>query len=134
MLKLEVVTPERKVLSESVDLVIIPTLNGEICVLPNHASLISALKPGILSYSHGSFTGKLVVSGGFVEVNENRVSVLADMAEHDYEIDLESAKFQKEELEKTLSKWIGSEEEFRKKKEELDKVEARFICATQRRQ
>ncbi|MCS6874880.1 MAG: ATP synthase F1 subunit epsilon [Pyrinomonadaceae bacterium] len=133
MLKLEIVTPERKVLSELVDTVILPASSGEICILPNHAPLISTLKSGVLSYSHGNFIGKLVVSGGFVEVNNNQVSVLADAAEHDYEINLESAIAEKEELEKALSKWTGSEEEFQEKREELDRVEARVICASQRK-
>ncbi len=133
MLKLEIVTPERKVLSESVEWVTIPTVTGEISILPNHAPLISSLSPGVLSYSHANFVGKLAVAGGFVEVNENKVSVLADIAEHDYEIDYEKARLEKEELEKNLSRWMGSEEEFKTEKDKLDLAQARFTCATQRR-
>jgi F-type H+-transporting ATPase subunit epsilon len=133
MLKLEIVTPERKVLSESVEWVTIPTVTGEISILPNHAPLISSLSPGVLSYSHSNFVGKLAVAGGFVEVNENKVSVLADVAEHDYEIDYEKARSEKEELEKNLSRWTGSEEEFKIEKDRLDLAQARFVCATQRR-
>lgn len=133
MLKLEIVTPERKVLSESVESVTVPTVNGEIGILPNHAPLISSLSPGILTYSHGSFVGRLVVAGGFVEVNENKVSVLADVAKHDYEIDYEQARAEKEELEKSLNRSSLSEEEFKREKEKLDLAQASLACATLRR-
>jgi F-type H+-transporting ATPase subunit epsilon len=130
MLRLEIVTPERKVLSETVDMVTIPTASGEIGVLPNHAPLISSLKPGILTYTHGSVSGKLVIASGFVEINDNKVSVLADIAETADEIDVEKARLQKEELERLLSKWSGSEEDFEKEKEKLDCAQARLQLAT----
>jgi F-type H+-transporting ATPase subunit epsilon len=81
MLRLEIVTPERRVLDETVDSVTIPAVNGEVGILPNHAPLISALKSGILAYTKGGTTEKLVVSGGFVEVGADKVSVLTDIAE-----------------------------------------------------
>lgn len=81
MLKLEVVTPEKKVVEAEVDSVTVPTASGEVGILPNHAPLISALKPGILSYSAKGSGDKLVVAGGFVEVSNDTVAVLADSAE-----------------------------------------------------
>jgi hypothetical protein len=75
-LQLDVVTPERRVLSEAVDTTTIPGLNGELGILPGHTPLISQLKTGILTYTHDGRTSQLHVSGGFVEVRDDRVSVL----------------------------------------------------------
>ena len=92
MIDLEIVTPEKKVVDQAVDSVNVPTSKGEIGILPNHAPLISTLRPGILSYSVGGATEKMVVSGGFVEINGSKVSILADIAEAKSEIDMETAK------------------------------------------
>ena len=103
MLKLEIVTPEKKVFDESVDSVTVPTASGEAGILPNHAPLISALKPGILSYSIKGATERLAVAGGFVEVSSNKVSVLTDTAETAEEIDADAARAQREEAERSLA-------------------------------
>jgi F-type H+-transporting ATPase subunit epsilon len=104
-IKLEIVTPEKQVLSEAVDTVTVPTLSGEAGILPNHAPLISALKPGILSFSKSGAVQRMVVSGGFVEVGINTVSVLADIAETVDEIidNIEKLKADLHELEKDLA-------------------------------
>ena len=103
MLRLEIVTPEKRVLDAEVDSVTIPTASGEAAILQNHAPLISALKPGIVSYSAKGTPDKLVVSGGFVEVNSDKVSVLADTAETADEIDQTSAKSDLDAAEKALA-------------------------------
>ncbi len=103
MLKLEIVTPEKRVLDAEVDSVTVPTATGEAGILPNHAPLISALKPGILAYSNKGTTEKLAVSGGFVEVNDNTVSVLADTAETASEIDIDSARSDRDAAEKAFA-------------------------------
>ena len=103
MLKLEIVTPEKRVLDAEVDSVTVPTASGEAGILPHHAPLISALKPGIVSYSNRSTTEKLVVSGGFVEVNSDVVSVLVDSAETADEIDLQAARADREAAEKAVT-------------------------------
>ncbi len=126
MLNLEIVTPERKVLSEAVDAVTIPTTSGELGILTNHAPLISSLKSGILSFSKSGSTEKMVVSGGFVEVSANNVSVLADIAERADEIDVEAARSEREAVEKALGAWKGSEEEFEVENERLEKAQARL--------
>jgi len=77
-LKLEIVTPEKKVFDDTVDSVTVPTASGDAGILPNHAPLISALRPGILTYSNKGTTSQMVVSGGFMEVSNNAVSVLTD--------------------------------------------------------
>ncbi|MBK8315970.1 MAG: F0F1 ATP synthase subunit epsilon [Acidobacteria bacterium] len=91
-INLEVITPEKLVLREVVDEVIVPGMEGEMGILPNHTPLISQLKTGVLSYKSGNDKVQLHVSGGFVEVLSDRVSVLSDVAERTDEIDLERAR------------------------------------------
>lgn len=103
MLRLEIVTPEKRVFDAEVESVTVPTASGEAGIFPNHAPLVSALKPGILSYSQKGTSEKLAVSGGFVEVSANKVSVLADTAETAEEVDVDSARSDREAAEKALA-------------------------------
>lgn len=103
MLKLEIVTPEKRVLDAEVEEVVVPTASGEAGILTNHAPLISALKPGILSYFGRTASDRLVVAGGFVEVSDNRVAVLTDAAFLPDEIDPAEARTRKEAAEKRIS-------------------------------
>ena len=130
MLNLEIVTPERKVFDETVDAVTIPTTNGEIGILPNHAPLISTLKPGILTYSNHGSSERMVVAGGFVEISANKVSILADVAEKADEVNVEAARAEREASEKVLSAWNGSEDEFEVERERLEKAQARLSLAS----
>jgi F-type H+-transporting ATPase subunit epsilon len=91
-LQLEVVTPERRVLAEAVSSVTVPGRNGEMQILPGHAALISELQTGVLAYNQGGATQQLHVSGGFIEVNNDKVSVLAEVAERPDEIDVRRAQ------------------------------------------
>jgi F-type H+-transporting ATPase subunit epsilon len=102
MLKLEIVTPERRVLDTEADYVSLPTASGEAGILPNHAPLITALKPGILTYSTKSANERLAVSSGFAEVSSDMVSVLVDTAEAGADIDVEAARRDRESAEKAL--------------------------------
>ncbi len=127
MINLEIVTPEKKVIDQEVEAVNVPTAKGEIGILPNHAPLISTLKPGILSFTENGSTEQLVISGGFVEVSTNKVSILADIAENSDEVDVEAAKVERKEAEKLLGEWKdGSEEEFEVELERLEKAQARL--------
>lgn len=103
MLKLEIVTPERKVVDAEADSVTIPTASGEAGILPNHAPLISALRPGILAYSVRGTTERIAIGGGFVEVTHDKVSVLADSAETADEINADEARAQRDEAEKAIA-------------------------------
>jgi F-type H+-transporting ATPase subunit epsilon len=128
-IKLDIVTPEKKVMSDTVDMVTVPTLSGEAGILPNHAPLISALKPGILSFTKSGSTQKMVVSGGFVEVGVNTVSVLAESAETADEIDTAKAKAEKEEAEKALAAAKDSLEDMQPTVEKLERAQARLQLA-----
>jgi F-type H+-transporting ATPase subunit epsilon len=126
MLRLEIVTPERTVFNETVDSVTIPTAKGEAGILPLHAPLISTIKPGILAYSKGAATERMVVSGGFVEISADVVSVLADTVEKASEIDAEAARAERESCEKLLGSWSGTAEEFATERERLQRAQARL--------
>jgi F-type H+-transporting ATPase subunit epsilon len=132
-LQLEVVTPERKVLSEPVSSVTVPGRNGEMQILPGHAALISELKTGVLSYTEDGATMQLHVSGGFVEVSHDRVSVLAEIAEKPEEIDAARARLAREHTEKVLSSWSGSEEDFEKARAKLERSMVRLQLASPHR-
>jgi F-type H+-transporting ATPase subunit epsilon len=105
MLKLEVVTPERRVVDVETEMVTVPTASGEAGILSNHAPLISALKPGVLSYAVKGSTEKerLAIATGFVEVSSNQVSILTDLAETADEIDTDQARSDRDEAERELS-------------------------------
>src|SRR5437660_4840817 len=113
-LHLEVVTPERRLLSEQVNSVTVPGRGGELGILPGHAPLISELQTGVLSYDEDGTTFQLHASGGFVEVNDDKVSVLAEIAERPEEIDAARVRVSGENTEKQLSSWRGTEERFEK--------------------
>ena len=108
-IQLEVVTPERRVLAEPVDMVTVPGLGGELGILPGHTPLISQLQTGVLTYVQDGKNFQLHVSGGFVEVRDDHVSVLAEVAERPEEIDAANARQSRERLEKQLNavEWHG---------------------------
>lgn len=128
-LQLEVVTPERRVLSEAVDSVTIPGLGGELGILPGHTPLISQLQTGVLSYTVGGKTLQLHVSGGFVEIKDDVVSVLAEIAERPEEIDVARARLSREHTEKQLSGLSGSEEDFEEARVKLERSLVRLQLA-----
>src|SRR5437588_8831851 len=131
-LQLEVVTPERRLLSEAVDSVTVPGRNGEMQILPGHAALISELQTGVLAYNQGGTAQQLHVSGGFIEVNNDKVSVLAEIAERPEEIDAARARLAREHTEKQLSSWSGTEEDFEKARAKLERSMVRLQLAPNR--
>lgn len=113
MLHLELVSPERILVSEDVDELQLPGRDGYLGILPGHAALLSALKPGVLRCRVGSAEKVFAVYGGFVEVKDDRVRVLADAAQPREEINIELAR---EELRKISPDSV----------EELARAQARF--------
>jgi F-type H+-transporting ATPase subunit epsilon len=76
---LEIISPEKLLLARDVDMVVVPGTEGDLGVLPGHSKLISSLRGGLVDlYENGKITDRFFVSGGFVEITEARVSVLAD--------------------------------------------------------
>src|SRR5713226_2689746 len=118
-LQLEVVTPERRVLSEAVNSVTVPGRGGEMGILPGHAPLISRLQAaGVLSYTEDGTAFQLHISEGFVEVSEDRVVVLTNVAERPEEIDARRAEDARRRAEEALSK-AGTEIDFEKTRAKL---------------
>jgi F-type H+-transporting ATPase subunit epsilon len=91
-LRLEIVTAERLVYSEAVDKIVAPGLEGQFTVLPQHAALLSALGVGELLITTNSDQAEFAIGGGFLEVLNDKVIVLADSAERSDEIDLDRAQ------------------------------------------
>ena len=88
-MRLEIVSAERVVYSEEVSILVAPGADGELGILPRHAPLLSVLKPGEIRVVKDGEESYIAVSGGFMEVLGNKVTILADAAEHAEEIDIE---------------------------------------------
>jgi F-type H+-transporting ATPase subunit epsilon len=86
-LQLDIVTPEKKIFSDTVDHVYLPGADGEMGILPMHAGLVTALQPGELRYLHHGKIEKLAIGSGFAEVTQSKVIVLTDMALGETDID-----------------------------------------------
>ncbi len=91
-LTLEIVTPEARVYSDTIDAVDIPTVEGEIGVLPGHIPLITQVAYGEMRVRKGNQTSCLAVSGGFAQISGDRVSVLAESAIEEDKIDTKAAE------------------------------------------
>src|SRR5436190_20698100 len=100
---LEVATPSRLVIAEQVDEVVVPGIDGYFGVLPGHAPLLATLGIGELTYRIGREERHVAVAGGFAEVRNDKVIILADTAEKPDEIDRARAERAKERAEQRLS-------------------------------
>ena len=101
-IKLDIVTAERVVFSDDVDVVVAPGVEGQLGILPHHAPLMTMLQPGELRVRKGEEEFSLAVTGGFLEVRPDRVIVLADAAERAEEIDIARAEEAKRRAEEQL--------------------------------
>lgn len=101
-IKLEVVTPKGAVVSEDVNIVTAPGFAGEFGVLANHAPFLSTIKIGSLRYQQDGKEEELMISGGFCEVSNNKITFLVETAERGHEIDVDRALRAKERAEKRL--------------------------------
>lgn len=88
----EIVTPERIVYTNEVEMVVVPTVDGEIGILPMHAPLVGALRAGEVRIKFGDTTEWFAVSGGYIQVHEDKVILLADDAVAASQIDVERAQ------------------------------------------
>jgi F-type H+-transporting ATPase subunit epsilon len=103
-MRLEIITAERLVYSDDVDVVVAPGIEGQLGILPHHAPLMTALQPGELMVRKNGEESYLAVSGGFMEVLGNRVTILADAAERSDEIDEQRAQQAVERARERLEK------------------------------
>lgn len=101
-LHLEIVTQERRLYSEDVDMVVAPGSEGELGILPHHAPLLTTLKEGVLRAKRGGAEEFFSIGGGFMEVQPDHVIVLADVAEQADEIDIARAEEARQRAEQML--------------------------------
>ena len=134
-LKLEVVTPKGAVVSQEVDIVTAPGYGGEFGVLANHAPFLSTIKVGVLTYKTGAQEETLMVSGGFCEVSNNKLTFLVESAERGTDIDVERAMRAKERAEKRLAEAQAQKENFDRTRAEaaLQRAISRLKVAERRK-
>lgn len=118
-IRLEVVTPDRRIAEEEVDSVSIPGKDGYIGVLPGHAALLTELKPGTLTYTQNSGEHYVAIHWGFAEVLPDRVIVLAEVAERAEDIDVERAENKRKSAEEFLKTHTDSDPEIERAREDL---------------
>jgi len=131
-LALDIITPIKIVLSEEVDEVTIPTVDGEISVLPNHVNLLTKIAAGEMIIRKGAKADLFAITGGFLEILNNHVNVLADYAVHADDIEVAKVQEAKERAQKAMKEKI-SEEDFRVANAELAKALLQLKVAHKRK-
>ena len=128
-LQLELVLPDKLVASKLVDMVIIAGTEGDFGVLPEHAPLVSSIRPGLLEIHDSDKTEKFFLAGGFVEVLSNQVSILARELCSLEDIDISLCKDEIENLKKQLN---SSQDEKEKSliQNNIDKLEVKIALIT----
>jgi F-type H+-transporting ATPase subunit epsilon len=110
--RLKLVTPSRLLLDQEVDDVTVPGATGELGILPDHITFLTSLEVGEMSFKNGSERVKLALSGGYAEVLDNVLTVLANAAEYANEIDVERAKNAQLKAEKKMEDLDREDKEF----------------------
>ncbi len=132
-LTVEIVTAERLVFAEEgVDEVVAPGIEGEFTVLPQHAPLLTMIKPGLMRIIKGGGETEMAITGGFLEVRDNRVTILADAAERAEEIDVARAEEARRRAERQLED-REAEVDLARVSAELQKALIRLKVAERRR-
>lgn len=131
-LTLELVTPAKQVLSEAVDEITAPGSMGQFGVLPGHTPMLTTLDVGELSYRKGKETFYVAVNWGYVEIEEDRVTILVETAEIEDEIDLERAKAALGRAEEALAEISAEEKEYRVMQQALARAMARIQVASRK--
>ena len=132
-LKVDIVTAERLVYSEEgVERLIVPGVEGELGVLTLHAPLLTMIQPGVLRIVKGGDEVEMAITGGFIEVRQNRVTILADAAERAEEIDTVRAEEARRRAQRVLEERI-SEEDLARAEASLARALARLKVAERRR-
>jgi F-type H+-transporting ATPase subunit epsilon len=127
--ELEVATPERLLLRERVSEVQIPALNGMIGILPDHAPLLSELGTGALTYTGGEGRQVIFISGGWMQILNNHVRVLADRAEPVSEIDTSRAEAALKRANERLAQAAGANVDVARALNAARRAEARLAAA-----
>ena len=132
-LHLEVITPERKVYEEDVDMVVAPATEGYVGILPHHAPLFTTLGPGEFKVKRSGVEEVLAVFGGFMDVRSDRVVVLTDAAEHAEEIDASRAQQARDRAQEVLAAGPASAADEQRARAELQRALVRLRVSEGRR-
>jgi F-type H+-transporting ATPase subunit epsilon len=132
-LHLEVITPERKVYEDDVDMVVAPASEGYVGILPHHAPLFTLLGPGEFKVKKGGVEEVLAVFGGFMDVRGDRVVVLTDAAEPAEEIDASRAQEARERAQQVLAAGPASAADEQRARAELQRALVRLRVSEGRR-
>ena len=123
---LNIVTPEKVFFSDQVESTLVPGMEGELGLLPNHAPLVTVLEPGELRYTHEGAEHVIAVGEGFVEVTQDHVSILTDIAVTDEQIDEDVEQKAVERARKALEDTDHSAEELAAVRASLSKSLAKL--------
>jgi len=132
-LHLEVITPERKVYEDDVDMVVAPATEGYVGILPHHVPLFTTLGPGEFKVKKGGVEELLAVFGGFMDVRGDRVVVLTDAAEPAEEIDANRAQEARERAQQVLAAGPASAADEQRARAELQRALVRLRVSEGRR-
>ena len=134
MLSLEIVTPQRKVLEAQTEWVTLPGSEGEMGILPEHIPLVTTLETGIVTYAGEQGNQSLAVHWGYAQVEKNRVTVLAELAESAEDIDVERARDAETRAKEELSQINLSADDWESEKRRQDKYELKLKRSLVRQQ
>jgi F-type H+-transporting ATPase subunit epsilon len=132
-LHLEVITPERKVYEDDVDMVVAPASEGYVGILPHHVPLFTTLGPGEFKVKKGGVEEVLAVFGGFMDVRSDRVVVLTDAAEHAEDIDATRAQQARDRAQQVLAAGPASAADEQRARSELQRALVRLRVSESRR-
>ena len=125
----ELVSPEKLLVSREVEMVVVPGSEGDFGVLPDHAPMISTVRPGVIEiYEGGNVTDRIFVAGGFAEVTGERCTVLADEAVAVKDIDRKASEAQLATLQNELAALVKDEERARQEAR-IEALEAKLAAA-----
>lgn len=110
MLNLKIVTPEKLLVDDTVNQVNVSTVDGIIGILPNHANLMAKLKPGELVIKKGGKEERLAVGDGFLQMVDNTLSIMTDLAAYEADIDEKAVEEAKKRAEQALEQKLSDEE------------------------
>lgn len=131
-MQLTIITPIESVLSDDVDQVTLPTETGEITILPNHVPLLSKVKPGEMIIKKNNKSSFFAITGGFLEMKDNKITILADYAVRAEDIEVAKAKEAQERAERAMKEKVSGRD-FAKIEAQLTRALLELQVAKRRR-
>ncbi len=129
-LTVSLVTPQKQVVRVDADMVTAPSVMGEVGILPNHRALLAGLQEGPVLIKNGDKAELYAVSGGFIEVDRNHVTLLAETAEHKDQIDLDRSKAALKDAEQKLAKLDFGTPEYEEQWGRAKRAKVRLMVAS----